>query len=466
MNRFVLAVVLSVAIAGCNCGGPGRTDAGPEDAGPADSGPQNRSPTAADDTAQTAQGVSLLIDVLANDADPDGDQLALASVAAAANGTTAVEGRQVRYTPAAGFSGGDAFTYVASDGRGGTAQGSVQVTVVRTPAPLAVAPAIGPGGDLVVFGLDGGVRVLVSRADAGATATLYAPRWSPDGGELAFLGGDHAWVARSDGSQARMLDEPITPTSPWQGFPRNLRWSPDGTRLAVVGLEVVTDNDAVFVVRVDGTSGYELAVLADDAFWTPGADALLWAEPDPGRGSWVTYRHPLDGGAEAELALGEVVAVSKAGDFVTSRRQLFADGGLETDLWLHQGAGAARQLSSELLFIGGAPGDEVEFNAAGDTLAVRASVLDTGGNTTGRQVARIIGLDGGLASLYDSLDAGSPDVPQCLRWLPGSALLSYQLPDEGPSRIVVTSDGDGGLLLSPGIRGGYPQLICHDWRMD
>ncbi len=76
--------------------------------------------------------------LLPNDTDPDGNGLALASVSATSTNGAAVTlvGGSVTYTPRAGFIGQDRFTYVASDGQSGTAQGVVTVTVTAPNSPL------------------------------------------------------------------------------------------------------------------------------------------------------------------------------------------------------------------------------------------------------------------------------------------------------------------------------------------
>jgi subtilisin family serine protease len=69
-------------------------------------------PTANNDTASTVEQTAVRINVLANDTDPDGDQLSVTSVGAAANGTVINNGDgTVTYTPRAGFIGADTFTY-------------------------------------------------------------------------------------------------------------------------------------------------------------------------------------------------------------------------------------------------------------------------------------------------------------------------------------------------------------------
>lgn len=90
----------------------------------------NAQPLAVDDFAVTQQDTAILIDVLANDIDPNGDALTITLVGDPANGTAVIQGGQVLYTPAAAFSGQDSFTYTISDGNGGTDTATVTVTVL------------------------------------------------------------------------------------------------------------------------------------------------------------------------------------------------------------------------------------------------------------------------------------------------------------------------------------------------
>jgi len=86
----------------------------------------NEPPEAEDDEAETAEDVAVVVDVLANDTDPDGDALRVRTVSAGAHGSTAIGPRGVVYTPEANYHGTDRFTYVASDGGGETAEAAVQ----------------------------------------------------------------------------------------------------------------------------------------------------------------------------------------------------------------------------------------------------------------------------------------------------------------------------------------------------
>ncbi|EEE37053.1 vcbs repeat domain protein [Rhodobacteraceae bacterium KLH11] len=100
----------------------------------------NEAPVAVDDTANLDEDGTILIDVLANDSDADGNTLTITEVTGAANGTAVVEAGQIRYTPASGFSGTDTIHYTVSDGAGGTASASVAIQVNSAPtgAPIVV----------------------------------------------------------------------------------------------------------------------------------------------------------------------------------------------------------------------------------------------------------------------------------------------------------------------------------------
>jgi hypothetical protein len=80
----------------------------------------NRPPVAASDTGRDTAGSSVVLPVLANDNDPDGDPLSLLAIDAPGHGTIRVEPDQkLRYTPQQGFAGIDSFAYTVGDGRGG-----------------------------------------------------------------------------------------------------------------------------------------------------------------------------------------------------------------------------------------------------------------------------------------------------------------------------------------------------------
>src|SRR5207302_9073605 len=90
----------------------------------------NHPPVANDDSASTSANTAVTVSVRANDTDPDNDLLTVTGASTPAHGSTVVNaGATVTYTPAAGYSGPDSFTYTISDGNGGTASATVSITV-------------------------------------------------------------------------------------------------------------------------------------------------------------------------------------------------------------------------------------------------------------------------------------------------------------------------------------------------
>ena len=90
----------------------------------------NIDPTANADAIVVNEDSAITFNVLANDTDPEGDPLSIVAVSQGANGTVTVgTGGDVIYTPDGDYTGADSFTYTIVDGNGGTALGSVDVTV-------------------------------------------------------------------------------------------------------------------------------------------------------------------------------------------------------------------------------------------------------------------------------------------------------------------------------------------------
>ncbi|MFN0093045.1 MAG: cadherin-like domain-containing protein [Acidimicrobiales bacterium] len=77
----------------------------------------NTAPVALDDVAATDEDIAVTVDVLANDADADGDPLTI-SITSASRGLPVVNGDRILYVPAPDYAGADSFTYQVSDGVG------------------------------------------------------------------------------------------------------------------------------------------------------------------------------------------------------------------------------------------------------------------------------------------------------------------------------------------------------------
>ncbi len=164
-------------------------------------------PTPADDTlAAVSNGSEIVIDVLANDKDPNGDTLTLASVGAAQRGTTRIVGGRVGYTATAGFAGNDAFTYTVSDGKGATAVGTVRVTVTATttpaptptPAPANRPPVANADAFTVTAGSTGNVlSVLANDTDPDRDTLALSALTAPTNGTAAIVGATVVYAPRT-----------------------------------------------------------------------------------------------------------------------------------------------------------------------------------------------------------------------------------------------------------------------------
>ncbi len=95
----------------------------------------NNPPIATDDPTSTYEDTAVVVTVLANDTDPDGDPLTVVSVGAAAHGTATTDGNTVTYTPNTNFNGVESFGYTVSDGRGGSASAIITVAVLPVNDP-------------------------------------------------------------------------------------------------------------------------------------------------------------------------------------------------------------------------------------------------------------------------------------------------------------------------------------------
>ncbi len=104
----------------------------------------NQPPVASDDSATTPADTPVVIDVLANDTDPNGDPLTVDSVTQGGNGAVTNNGGDVTYSPNASWTGVDTFTYTVTDGNGGFDTAAVTVTVFST---TMVVNSTGDQGD-------------------------------------------------------------------------------------------------------------------------------------------------------------------------------------------------------------------------------------------------------------------------------------------------------------------------------
>ncbi|SDF49048.1 Serine protease, subtilisin family [Blastococcus aurantiacus] len=107
-------------------------------------GPANRAPVAgADSFSLPADPGTRTLAVTANDTDADGDPLRIVSATQGAKGQVGTTATSLTYTPTRSGPFVDTVTYTVSDGRGGTAVGSVTVSVAGPVVRKPSAPRVG-----------------------------------------------------------------------------------------------------------------------------------------------------------------------------------------------------------------------------------------------------------------------------------------------------------------------------------
>ena len=130
----------------------------------------NSAPAAFDDVAETAFGIEVLVDVLLNDSDPDGDTLHVSAVGDVAdgNGTVSIVEGGILFQPADDFSGEARFEYTVSDDSGATDVGEVVVTVAAgIPEGYRIIEVTGDASyDAATLRSDPGIEHIVFDFDA------------------------------------------------------------------------------------------------------------------------------------------------------------------------------------------------------------------------------------------------------------------------------------------------------------
>jgi VCBS repeat-containing protein len=160
----------------------------------------NDAPAASPNSFDATEDTTLTIaapGVLTNDADADGDALAVALKMAAAHGTVALnaDGSFV-YKPAANYSGIDTFTYVANDGAVDSQPATVTITIAPVnDAPVAVANTGNVVEDQTLSIAAPGV--LLNDTDPDGDALTAAVEVEPEHGTLT-LAADGSFVYTPD----------------------------------------------------------------------------------------------------------------------------------------------------------------------------------------------------------------------------------------------------------------------------
>lgn len=232
----------------------------------------NDQPVALADTADTPEDTPRHINVLGNDVDPDAsDTLTLTAVIIPTNGTAAIDGMTVLYTPQPDFNGTDVFSYTVGDDHGGQDSAVVTVTVgAVNDAPIAVD--------------DEGI----TDEDTAVTVPVLLNDIDPDGDTLSIL---HVGQPMSGAAVIQGSAVFYTPAANFYGTDVFSYTVGDGalsgTAFVTITVNAVNDPPAAAddfaTIRAGAT--VTIAVLANDTDPVEGSPLIISAVADPLHGT-------------------------------------------------------------------------------------------------------------------------------------------------------------------------------------
>lgn len=299
--------------------------------------PPNRPPTALDDQATVRQNTSALIDVLANDSDPDNDALILAAVDDPPNGAASVVDGKVFYTPDMNFVGMDSLRYVVHDGFQGRDTATVRIEVILLAYDITDLGTLG-GTVSRAYGLNDSNHVVGASTDVSGKILPFL--WRND--TLRLLS-----VPDSGPAQAIALNDSGRIAGVWQtnGRFRAVAWvndslmTPAGTPeemgaafgINAAGIVVGSASDGsglrAFSWSVWSGGGLQFADLpgrVSEAFDVNAASGFAGYVQDQASGSRAAYGTPDSGWIRIDTSLGAARAFAlndsgySAGSFQTS----------------------------------------------------------------------------------------------------------------------------------------------------
>ena len=424
----------------------------------------NLPPVAVADTVRVRPGESVLVDVLANDSDPEGGALTLVSVQSPtdAGGTAAVESGAVRYTPPAEFTGEDSFTYTIADPQGATAQATV--TVIAQPYRFALTDLGTLGGDrstALAIASDG--RIVGGAADgAGAlrptvwtngTAAPVALVGDPEGLAFAVSGGVIAGVRYGASGEAEAFRTDVAGplADPGGGLA-------SAYGVASGGLAVGSASVPVGLVATawDATgSPATLGPLADAGFARAeafGIAASGGAASVVGYAEGASDSRAFRGAAVLPGAEGRAYATTPAGVTVGS---VAGEGGIAAVRWTADATGTPAPPEA-LGGLGGAFAEAYAVNAAGWIVGAAAAPEAARGKRAPRGPLPLGGALAPGAALGKSLAVDT----RAVLWVDGQALdLDALVAAPGWTLLEARGVNAGGLIVGTGLLNGLPRAF-------
>ena len=312
----------------------------------------NDPPLPASDTASVEKDGSVLVSVLSNDQDPDGDVITVSQVLAPQNGTAVLQADgQILYTPSPGYVGSDSFQYEVSDGREArSATVSVQVVeqVQQTSAlvfPVSIDTGasdlldttyvgvglLNPGDGYEVVNLSGHTRGGRTVGEAQLAQPL------PPKGQIAFLTGELEMLSPDSVSLSIQGS-----SGPLKGF--FMVGDYQSRRMDGIGAQLEASKSLYFPIVHEGTTESTLIQLIN-----PSAESNTWLSLELCNADGKTVRKVVAAmapggsfmgtlteifGAKAALSEGFVRATAdqpvSGFEIVASRKSLTATAGRES----------------------------------------------------------------------------------------------------------------------------------------
>jgi Ca2+-binding RTX toxin-like protein len=292
----------------------------------------NRAPAflSSSQVISTNEDAASTITVSAND--PDGDPLTYTISNSASNGTVSVSGSAVTYTPRANYNGADSFVVRASDGKGGTATQTVNVTVTA----VNDAPTFSASSQSVSATAGTAKTITLAATDVDGDALTYTFA-TPGKGSATISGSTLTYTPTSSASGTDSFvvtardPSGLTATQTINATVEAATTTTSSTDFRVTTTDgwtgAIGGNGFVF-----GTSGYQdIKVLSGtitfDASFNKGGDILRF---DAAASSYTVLRAGSSAQINAGSNLSAVIPVGTAGmaaSFSDGVRKLVFSGG-------------------------------------------------------------------------------------------------------------------------------------------
>ncbi len=149
-------------------------------------------PVSVGDSAETLEDTMVIIDVLGNDSDDDGDTLTIANLSTPLHGSAVVVDGKVNYTPSQDYTGTDTFTYTTNDGM--VMGNAVTITVNIT--PVNDAPVV--ADQSVTVAEDSEQDITLTATDIDGDISSFNILTQPLHGEVSLDGALATYVPNKD----------------------------------------------------------------------------------------------------------------------------------------------------------------------------------------------------------------------------------------------------------------------------